>query len=204
MNVIIIGPQASGKGTQSEFIAEKLGIPHISTGELFRQEVRRGSSLGELIKPYLERGELVPQDLNDQLVERVLTENASGLVLEGYPRNRHQAEFLDSHVKIDKVIVLQVPDEVCIERIGGRRICDNGHDYHITYNPPKQEGVCDEDGLPLRKRADDEPAAIQKRLGIYHEQTEPIIAHYREQGVVVEVDGSPSIEAVKQAIEAHL
>lgn len=201
MNVIIIGPQASGKGTQAEFIAKKIGVPHISTGQLFRNEVRSGSSLGELIKPYLDRGDLVPRDLNDQVVERVLKQNERGLVLDGYPRNRHQAEFLDAHIKIDKVIVLDVPDVVCIERITGRRVCDDGHDYHVQYNPPKQDGVCDIDGLPLRKRADDEPAAIQKRLAIYHEETEPIISHYKEQGVVAVIDGRPSIEEVKKAID---
>jgi len=202
--IIIIGPQASGKGTQAEFVAQKLGIPHIGIGDVFRKEVASGSELGQLLKSYMDKGELVPKELNNKIVENLLAEHSEGLILDGYPRNQGQAAFLDSHIKVDRLIVLEVPDEECIRRISGRRVCDNGHDYHVQYAPPKQEGICDVDGLPLHTRADDQPDAIAKRLGIYHEQTEPLIEHYTQQGVVVKINGAQSIGAVKQEITGKL
>ena len=202
--VIIMGPQASGKGTQAKCLAEKLGITHVSIGRVFRQEVRSGSKLGALLKEYMDRGELIPHDLNDKLVSQVLKEHPDGILLDGYPRNKLQSEFLDAHLTVDLVLVLQVPDVVCIDRISGRRVCDNGHNYHVEFIKPKVDGVCDVDGLPLHMRDDDKPEAVKKRLGIYHGQSEPVIAHYRQKGVVVEVDGSPSIEDVRTAITLKL
>jgi len=201
---IIIGPQASGKGTQADLLALEYGVPHVSTGSEFRKEVAAGTPLGKEIEPYLDRGELVPQELNDSIVKGVLERHPEGMVLDGYPRTMHQAEFLDSLWKVDAVVVLKVPDPLCVERIGGRRICDNGHDYHIVYKRPEREGICDLDGLPLHVRDDDKPEAVAKRLSIYHEQTEPIIAHYAAQGKVYSVDGSPSIEEVDIAIAKRL
>lgn len=207
-NVIILGPQASGKGTQAELLAEKLGIPHVSLGDVFRREVAHHTKLGELLDSYMKKGMLVPEKLNDEIVEKILQDHhlqnpQEGILLDGYPRTMHQANFLDMHLSIDVVVVLQVPDKISIQRIEGRRVCNNGHDYHELYKPPKKEGICDVDGLPLQTRDDDKQEAIQRRLAIYHEQTEPIIAHYQKKGIVLFIDGTKTISEVTQAIFSH-
>ena len=202
MNLIIIGPQASGKGTQAEKIAQMLGIEHISLGDVFRREVANKTEMGKEIEPYMNKGELIPPDLNNEVVVQVLSEHPDGVILDGYPRNQKQAHFLDEHWHVEKVIVLEVPDTVCIERISGRRVCDNGHDYHIKYKPPKVEGICDIDGLPLRMRDDDEPEAIKKRLSIYHEQTEPLLEHYKNK--LMRINGDQTIDEVFFEIEQKI
>ena len=202
MNLIIFGPQASGKGTQAEKIAQELGIEHISLGDVFRREVAKRSPVGLEIEPYMNKGELIPAELNNRVVLQVLEAHPDGVILDGYPRNIAQTTFLDKHWHVEKVIVLEVPDDVCVERISGRRVCDNGHDYHIQYMPPKKEGVCDEDGLPLHMRDDDKPEAIKKRLGIYHEQTEPVLSHYEDK--LIRINGNQSIDAVFEEIKQQL
>lgn len=200
--MIIFGPQASGKGTQADMIAKKQGIEHISIGDVFRHEVAQKTAIGKKLEEYMNKGELVPPELNDKIVLKLLKEHPDGVILDGYPRNIHQARFLDEHWHVEKVIVLEVPDEVCIERISGRRVCDNGHDYHVLYKPSKKEGVCDIDDLPLRMRSDDKPEAIKKRLSIYHEQTEPILKHYEDR--LIKVDGNQKITAVFEEILSKL
>ncbi len=198
MNTIIFGPQASGKGTQAEKIAQKLAIQHISIGDVFRHEVAEQTTRGKQLEEYMNRGELVPAELNNKIVIEILQKHPDGVILDGYPRTIDQAHFLDEHWHVEKVIVLEVPDEVCIERISGRRVCDNGHDYHTLYKPPKQEGICDIDGLPLHVRDDDKPEAIKKRLNIYHTQTEPLLEHYQEK--LIRIDGNQNIDEVFKEI----
>lgn len=203
-NVIIIGPMASGKGTQAEILANKLGISHVSSGDLFRAEIASGSQLGQQIKEIIDKGNLVSKELNDAIIRQALEEHPNGILLDGYPRTPEQAEFLDSQITVDLVLVLEVPDTICIERISGRRVCPKGHGFHVQYDPPKQEGICDIDGLPLKMRDDDQPEAVAKRLKIFHEQTTSIITHYEAQGKVIRIDGTPSIDEVSRLIERAL
>ena len=153
----------------------------------------------------MNRGELVPPELNNAFVEQVLSEHPHGAILDGYPRTKEQAEFLDDHWQVDIVIVLRVPDNVCIDRISGRRTCDKGHEYHVLFNPPKKLGICDVDGLPLHMRDDDTPEAVKKRLATYHARTEPVIAYYRNKSVLLlDVDGTGSIQEVRDVVAQEL
>jgi adenylate kinase len=198
MKLIILGAQASGKGTQSEMLAKELGIEHISTGERLRQEVASGSVLGKKMGELMKQGAMVPDELVEKMVKRLIEQSHGKFVLDGFPRTKAQAEWLDLTTTIDKVIVLKISDKVALERIGGRLECAKGHDFHIKFNPPKKEGTCDECGLPLKKRADDTAAAIMKRLQIYHTQTEPVLSHYK--GKIIEVNGEQSIKDVHFAV----
>jgi adenylate kinase len=198
MKYIIFGAQASGKGTQAEMLAKELGLKHISAGELLRQEVAAGSHHGKLIKAHQDKGELVPNELVYAVIKKAIQDSHGKFILDGFPRTQAQAEWLDLNVNIDKVIVLKISDKTAVERIGGRRECPNGHTYHVKFNPPKREGICDQDSLPLRQRTDDTAAAIMKRLQIYHEQTKPVIDHYKTK--VVEIDGEPNIKDVHIAV----
>jgi adenylate kinase len=198
MRLIIIGPQASGKGTQSEMLAKELNLTHISVGEHLRQEVASGSALGKKIKAKIHAGEMVSDDLVETMVKRLIDKASGKFILGGFPRTAAQAKWLDLASSIDKVIVLTITDKTAVARIGGRRECAKGHDFHALYKPPKKEGVCDECGLPLKRRADDTSAAIMKRLALYHAETEPIIAHYK--GKVITIDGEKSIRDVNLAI----
>lgn len=201
MKLIILGPQASGKGTQAEMLAKEFGIHHISTGEKLREEVASGSRLGHLMQERMDHGELVPNELVYKMMQRLI-EQHSKFVLDGFPRTEEQAKWLDTVTDIDHVIVLKIKDKTAIDRIGGRVECPKGHDYHLKFKPPKKDGVCDEDGLPLKKRSDDTAVAIMKRLQLYHEQTEPLIRHYKDR--VIEIDGEPSIRDVHLALLKRL
>lgn len=202
MKLLIIGPQASGKGTQADMIAKRLGIPHISSGDIFRQHIRGKTELGLRVKSVIEGGQLVPDDLTWEVVKSALAEH-EGWILDGYPRTIPQAELLDADAAVDRVLLLDVPDATSIERISGRRICPTcGRDYHIKFKPPKQEGICDEDGARLEQRSDDTPDSVQKRLAAYHEQTEPLIAHYGDK--VVPINGDQGIQEVFHEIEQRL
>jgi adenylate kinase len=194
MHYIVLGPQASGKGTQAQMLSQELGIIHISVGEKLREEVAAGTKLGHAIKEKLDRGELVDDDLVETMIRRLIQQTGKGFVLDGFPRTETQAKFLDNITTIEKVVVLKVKDKTAVERISGRRECPRGHDYHLLYNPPKKEGICDIEGLPLHKRSDDTTATIMKRLETFHKTTEPLIAHYK--GKVIEVDGEKSIKDV--------
>jgi len=205
MKLIIIGPQASGKGTQSEMLSKELGLTHISIGERLRQEIASQSRLGKEIKAKIAAGEMVDDRLVEHLVKKLIAETGKGFILDGFPRDKEQAEWLDLVANIDKVIVLQISDKTAIERISGRRECPKGHDFHIIYNPPKKKDVCDECGLPLKKREDDTTTAIMKRLQTYHQVTEPILSHYTKK--IVKVNGEQSIKdvhfAILKAIHKH-
>jgi adenylate kinase len=175
-------------------LAKELGITHISVGERLREEVAAGTKLGHMIKEKLDRGELVDDDLVETMIRRLVQQADTGFVLDGFPRTEAQAKFLDNVARIDKVVVLKIKDKTAVDRISGRRECPKGHDYHTLYKPPKKEGVCDVDGMPLHKRSDDNAATIMKRLETYHKSTEPLLAHYK--GKLVEVDGEHSIKDV--------
>ncbi len=201
MNILVIGPQASGKGTQADLLAKKLGVPHLSTGDLFRAEKR--TALGRRIAAIMDAGELVPDEVTWQMIKAHLDEEGDGWVLDGFPRTLNQAALLDAHAAPDKVLVLDTPDEICIERISGRRICETcGKDYHVKYKPPKRADVCDLDGGELVQRPDDNEEAVKRRLATYHEQTEPLLIHYADR--LITVDGSPGIDDVWQSIQEKL
>jgi len=203
MKLLIIGPQASGKGTQADLIAKRLSVPHISSGDLLREERRSGSQLGKEMAGIMDKGGLVPDRMVWEMLHRKLRQHHEGWVLDGFPRTLEQAKLLDKHAKPDKVILLEVPDSVCVERIAGRRICEScGKDYHIKYKPSKKEGVCDIDGGRLIQRTDDYPEAVQKRLAAYHEQTEPLINHYGRR--VIHINGDQGIEEVWSDIQRRL
>ena len=208
MKLIMLGAPGAGKGTQAKKIAEKYGIPHISTGDIFRANIKNGTELGNKAKSYMEQGLLVPDELTcDLVVDRIQQEDCSnGYVLDGFPRTIPQAEALKAALEklgttIDYAINVEVPDENIVTRMGGRRAClACGSTYHIVYNAPNVEDVCDVCGAKLVLRDDDKPETVQKRLTVYHEQTQPLIDFYGKEGVLVEVDGTQNLEDVFQAI----
>ncbi len=208
MKIIMLGAPGAGKGTQAKKIAEKYGIPHISTGDIFRANIKNGTELGQKAKGYMDKGLLVPDELVvDLVVDRVGKEDCgNGYVLDGFPRTIPQAEALDKALsaldqKVDYAINVEVPDENIVNRMSGRRACvDCGATYHIVYAPTKEENVCDNCHGNLILRDDDKPETVQKRLNVYHEQTQPLIDYYTEKKILVEVDGTVDIEDVFAAI----
>lgn len=208
MKIIMLGAPGAGKGTQAKKIAAKYGIPHISTGDIFRANIKNGTELGKKAKTYMDQGLLVPDELVvDLVVDRVGQEDAkNGYVLDGFPRTIPQAEALDKALaglgeKVDYAIDVDVPDENIVRRMGGRRACVGcGATYHMEYAPTKVEGICDTCGKELILRDDDKPETVLKRLGVYHEQTQPLIDYYSKKGVLAEVDGTQSMDDVFNAI----
>lgn len=204
MKIIMLGAPGAGKGTQAKKIAEKYSIPHISTGDIFRANIKNGTELGQKAKTYMDQGLLVPDDLVvDLVVDRVnQTDCSSGYVLDGFPRTIPQAEALDKALaelgqKMDFAIDVEVPDGNIIKRMSGRRACvDCGATYHMEYAPAKKEGVCDNCGGSLILRDDDKPETVQKRLGVYHDQTQPLIEYYKTAGILKVVDGTIGINEV--------
>jgi adenylate kinase len=198
-NLIIIGPQGCGKGTQAELLSKKLGIPHISTGDIFRDIREKDTPLGHKIKDLIDNGKLVPDEITDEIVMHRLSEKdaKNGYILDGFPRKLSQAEFLDSHAKIDKVIVLMVADKESVKRISARRVCSKCHEgYNTIYIRPKKAGICDKCGGKLVVRDDDKPAAVMERLKKYHETSESLLKFYEKKGVLVRIDGEQSIKDV--------
>lgn len=202
MKIVMFGPQGSGKGTQAEYIARRYHVSYVSTGDIFRYHLKNQTALGGQVASNLNAGQLVPDELTNQIVrDRVSQPDcADGFVLDGYPRNKVQQDFLNHLTAIDFVIVINLSDEAAIARLGERLACKCGATYHLTYNPPQRPGICDSCGDALFRRDDDQPAAIAQRLQIYHQQTEPLFEAYRAQGVLYAVDGAPSIEEVSQQI----
>ncbi|HJD14372.1 MAG TPA: adenylate kinase [Candidatus Ruminococcus avistercoris] len=208
MKIIMLGAPGAGKGTQAKKIAEKYHIPHISTGDIFRANIKNGTELGNKAKTYMEQGLLVPDELVcDLVVDRVKQDDcANGYVLDGFPRTIPQAESLDAALKamgqaVDYAVNVEVPDENIIHRMGGRRAClACGATYHVENIPPKKEGICDVCGANLVLRDDDKPETVKKRLDVYHEQTQPLIDYYTKAGVLVEVDGTMAMDDVFAAI----
>ena len=208
MKIIMLGAPGAGKGTQAKMLAEKYGIPHISTGDIFRANIKNNTELGKKAKGYMDAGQLVPDELVvDLVVDRIKAEDClKGFILDGFPRTIPQAEALDyalnnQNEKIDYAINVDVPDENIITRMSGRRACVGcGATYHIVYNPTKVEGIRDACGQNLILREDDKPETVKKRLEVYHEQTQPLIDHYEAKGVLLTVDGTQDINDVFAAI----
>ncbi len=208
MRIIMLGAPGAGKGTQAKKIAEKYQIPHISTGDIFRANIKNGTELGNKAKTYMDQGLLVPDELTcDLVVDRIQQDDcANGYVLDGFPRTIPQAEALTQALtklnsKIDYAINVEVPDSNIVHRMGGRRAClACGCTYHVEYNAPKVEGICDVCGAKLVLRDDDKPETVQKRLDVYHDQTQPLIEYYTKAGVLVEVDGTKDIDDVFEDI----
>lgn len=204
MKIIMLGAPGAGKGTQAKKIAEKYSIPHISTGDIFRANIKAGTELGTKAKSYMDQGLLVPDELVVDIVVDKLqqSECANGYVLDGFPRTIPQAEALDAALakiseKVDFAINVEVPDEDIISRMSGRRACVNcGATYHIVNIPPKVEGICDVCSSDLILRDDDQPETVKKRLDVYHEQTQPLINYYTEKSILKEVDGTKGMENV--------
>lgn len=212
MKIIMLGAPGAGKGTQAKMIADKYGVPHISTGDIFRANIKNGTELGMEAKKYMDQGLLVPDELTVRiLLDRVAQDDCkNGYVLDGFPRTIPQAEVLDSELTklgdhIDYAINVDVPDENIVKRISGRRACLTcGATYHIEHVPPKKEGICDVCGSELVLRDDDKPETVKNRLNVYHEQTQPLIDFYTEKGVLKTVDGTVPMEEVFAAITAIL
>lgn len=212
MKIIMLGAPGAGKGTQAKMIADKYNVPHISTGDIFRANIKNGTELGMEAKKYMDQGQLVPDELTVKiLLDRVAKEDCkNGYVLDGFPRTIPQADVLDDALtklgdKIDYAINVDVPDENIIRRMGGRRACVScGATYHIEHVPPKAEGVCDRCGNGLILRDDDKPETVKNRLVIYHDQTQPLIEFYEEKGVLKNVDGTVDMKDVFAAIVSIL
>lgn len=208
MKIIMLGAPGAGKGTQAKMIADKYGVPHVSTGDIFRANIKNGTELGMEAKKYMDQGLLVPDELTVKiLLDRVAQDDCKkGYVLDGFPRTIPQAQVLDNALSelgetIDYAIDVNVPDENIINRMSGRRAClACGATYHITHVPPKQEGICDRCGKELVLRDDDKPETVKNRLEIYHQQTQPLIDFYTEKGVLKTVDGTVDMKDVFGAI----
>jgi adenylate kinase len=207
-----MGLPGAGKGTQAEKINEKYNIPHISTGDMFRLAIKEGTNLGMKAKEYMDQGNLVPDEVTIGIVKERLSKAdcANGFLLDGFPRTIAQAEALqqlliDLNRSIDYVLHVDVPEEKLVERLTGRRICPScGTTYHVVYNPPKVEGICDKDGSELIQRDDDQPETVKKRLSVNIEQTQPLLDFYQDKGYLVKVNGDRDIELVFQDIQSIL
>ena len=204
LNLVLLGPPGSGKGTQGERLNADLRLPYYATGDILRAAVRDETALGKTAKGYMDRGDLVPDDvIVGVIAERIDSEEArEGFILDGFPRTTPQAEALDAKLaelgrRVSVVLLIEASDDEVVRRLGGRRTCEeNGHVFHVDFNPPKVEGVCDIDGSPLIVRDDDQPDVIRKRLATYHEKTEPLISYYDGRGVLRRVAGEREPDAV--------
>ena len=208
MNIILIGPPGAGKGTQAKRMIDRLGVPQISTGDMFRAAVKEGSPMGKKAKEYMDKGALVPDDVVIGVVKERFEkpDTRKGFILDGFPRTLEQAKALDKLLgdlgsRIDHVVVIEVPDDSLVGRLTGRRTCRGcGYMHHVEFDPPKAEGVCDKCGGELYLRDDDKEATIRDRLSTYHAQTSPLIDYYSKSGIVRKIDGTRSMEEVNKAI----
>jgi len=203
--IVMLGPPGVGKGTQAKIIAGKLGLIHVSTGDLFRENLDNETDLGKLAASYMNKGELVPDDVTIAMVEERLSreDSARGAVLDGFPRTPFQAEALNellSHIggKVNLVPFIQAPNEMIVERLSGRWMSKSGRVYHALHNPPKVKWLDDVDGTELYQREDDKPETVARRIEVYYQQTSPLIDYYQKEGSLVEIDGTQEIEAVTQ------
>ena len=207
MKLILLGAPGAGKGTQSANITEKYGIPAIATGDILRAAVKAGTALGLEAKSYMDAGKLVPDEVVIGLIKEKLAtdECKNGFILDGFPRSIPQAEALDAMgIEVDVVLSLEVADEKIVERMSGRRVCGCGASYHVSYLPPKTEGICDKCGAELYIRADDAEATVRKRLDTFHAQTEPLKEYYGAKGILLSVEGREEVEDTSAAVLAAL
>jgi adenylate kinase len=212
LNLILLGPPGAGKGTQAERLQADFGLPHISTGDMLRAQVAEGTQLGLEAQRYMNAGELVPDEVIIGMIrERIGAADArDGFLLDGFPRNEQQAQALDGALgelqrRLLAVLLIEVPDDEVVRRLGGRRVCTKGgHVYHVEFDPPKHEGVCDQDGSRLIQREDDREETIRRRLQVYHEQTAPLVGHYDGTGFLRRFDGCRSANEVHDHIRATL
>lgn len=210
LNLLLMGLPGAGKGTQAEKISEKYNIPHISTGDMFRSAIKEGTELGKKAKSFMDQGALVPDEVTIGIVKERLSQDdcANGFLLDGFPRTIAQAESLQTllselNQSIDHVLHVNVPEEKLVERLSGRRICPTcGRAYHVMYNPPEKEGICDKDGQALIQRDDDKPETVKNRLKINIEQSKPLLDFYRDKGYLVTIDGDQDIDKVFQEIQS--
>jgi adenylate kinase len=208
MNIVFLGPPGAGKGTQAKILIERYGIPQISTGDMLREHRAKGTELGKKAQEYMDKGQLVPDEIILGMVKERLSQPdcQKGFILDGFPRTVAQAEALDKLLeemgkKLDFALALIVPDELLIERLTGRRTCKScGMMYHIKYKPPKVDNKCDVCGGELYQRPDDNEETVRNRLKVYHESTAPLIEYYRKKGILREIDGGKSIEEITQQI----
>ncbi len=212
LNLVLLGPPGSGKGTQGERLQEDVRLPYWATGDILRAAVREETELGRTAKEYMDAGDLVPDDvIVGVIAERIASPEAlDGFILDGFPRTTPQAEALDAKLEemgrgVTAVLLIDVSDEEVVRRLGGRRTCaENGHVFHVEFNPPKQEGVCDIDGSELIVRDDDKPEVIHKRLETYHEKTEPLVSYYDQRSVLRRIEGTASPDDVTEEIRRTL
>jgi adenylate kinase len=208
--VVMLGAPGAGKGTQAQMLSKKMELPHISSGDIFRENLKNKTELGESANSYMVKGELVPDDITIAMIKERLSrpDCQKGAVLDGFPRTPAQAKALDKMLgelggKVDVVPYIKVPNEALVERLSGRWTCRaQGHIYHQKYNPPKQQGVCDLDGSELYQREDDKPETVRNRISVYMEQTAPLIDHYRKAGLLKEIDGDQQIDQVTKDLMA--
>jgi adenylate kinase len=212
LNLVLLGPPGAGKGTQAERLVEDFGLPYYSTGIILREAVAGETELGKRAKKYMDEGELVPDELiNNVIAERLDSGEADeGFLLDGFPRTIGQAEMLEKTLEgrgreLSGVLLIEAPDDEVVRRLSGRRTCGkNSHVYHVEFDPPKNEGVCDQDGSRLIQREDDKPETVRKRLSVYHDQTEPLIKWYQDRGLLRRFDGTRPPDEVHDRIRATL
>ena len=212
LNLILLGPPGAGKGTQAERLTQDFPLAYIATGDMLRSEVKEGSDLGRAAQEYMDRGDLVPDDVIIGMILRCVNGGAceDGFLLDGFPRSPGQAEALDGALvdlgrHLTAVLLIEAPDEEIVRRISGRRVCSKaGHVYHVDFDPPKHEGICDTDGSKLVQRDDDQPETIRKRLSVYHDQTAQLIPFYEERGLLRRFDGTRSPTEVHDHIRATI
>ena len=204
MKLIMFGPPGAGKGTQTDILCRRYGIQKISTGDALREVIRSGSELGQQVKGLMDQGKFVPDEIVTEIIrDRVSSPDcANGFILDGFPRNLAQAEaLLNMGIRMNKALLITVPDEVLVERVQGRVVCSKcGASYHVTNNPPQEEGVCDKCGGCLEARSDDRPETVRARLKTYHELTDPVVDFYRGRGILSEIDGTADIETATAEI----
>jgi adenylate kinase len=210
LNLILFGPPGAGKGTQAARLQEDFTLPYIATGDMLREHVSNATELGEQAKEYMDRGELVPDDLViEMIMEEIEREGDDGFLLDGFPRSIAQADALGEEIerrgrRLTAALLVDAPDDVVMQRITGRRICSNGHVYHVDFDPPKHDGRCDQCSKPLTQRDDDKPETVENRLRTYHDQTEPLIEYYDDKGLLRRFDGTRSPTEVHDHIRATL